>query len=393
MIRIRFFLAQGFLALLPALLVMLIAREAPDAAADFAIVLGVVGAVFSISYFGQRAYISIRGVTAIPGRAAITFRLALSLLAAGATLGIVQAMQLGLPLALFAVALKLSEGAVDVWVGLRIHTSSEAQSSKLFAAVAVVRALLVVIPVVVIGASASVENAGLLVYLAVLAAISYLLVHHDTRRMGIGGSYRVRPANLAAHGWEMRSFVAATAVCALLSTTPRLVLPYSDPGAYRSAALSLSIVPVYGLACQAIWLSNVKGMAAEFGRHARRFLLEMSLVTALVALCWPAWRFLAAHAYGLESPIDQRGFCTTLLIGVVFSGTIGLSNLFKLTRCPRNESFNYALGIGSIAFCVFVLGASVNQALFVASVAMMLYVAAFFAVLPARFARLQRQRG
>lgn len=375
MTRLRFFFAQGCLAFLPALVVLLVAREDKGRAADLSVLFGLIGATFSTSYFGQRAYIAIRGFGAIDARAAISFRLVLTLLAGGTTLAVAGGMHLGLGVALFAVAMKLSEGVVDLWVGMRIRTSSEAASSAAFVAVALGRTLLIGAPIVIVGARASTESGSMAGYLALLAAVAYLLVHRDTRRMGLGGSYRVGPRALLAHGWELRTFMAATAACAILSSTPRLVLPYTEPQTYVAAALALSIVPAYGLICQALWLTHLKGLTEQYGRSAPRFVGELILVTGGVAAAVPVWKLLAEHLYGLEEASDQAAFAATGIAGVVLFGAIGMSNLFKLTRRPRNEGLNYALGGGCILVATLVLGAPVATALLAAAALMLVFVA------------------
>ena len=78
MTKLAFFVAQGLLAFLPALLVLLVSWESAERAGDLSVALGVVGAIFSIAYFGQRAYVAIRGFDAIPFREAMSFLVRIS---------------------------------------------------------------------------------------------------------------------------------------------------------------------------------------------------------------------------------------------------------------------------------------------------------------------------
>ena len=382
MTRLRFFIAQGFMAFLPALLVMLVATDDPHYAANLSVAFGTVGAVFSISYFGQQAYVSIRGFQAIPGRHAISFRFLFSVLACATSLALIGHMDLGVSVAAFAVALKLSEGIVDVWLGIRIHSSTQELSSKLYSSVAVVRAALVGIPVVVIGARTAVESRALVEFLALLAAVGYWMAHQESKRLNLGGSYLFSPKKLGLYCWEMRSFVSATAASAVLWTLPRILLPYSNADGFSSPALSLSIVPIFGLACQAIWLSNLKGLTANLRRQAPRFLIEIGVCVALIALLGPAWQLLARTIYHLEGEEAQAAFATTALVGALFSASVTASNLFKVTPFPRNESMSYLAGIGAMLISVFVLGQSVNAALLVASAAVVTYLMIAFTFFP-----------
>ena len=389
MIRLAFFGAQGLLAFLPALLVLLIARADPEHAAQFSVTMGVVGAIFSIAYFGQRAYVAVRGFDAIACREALGFRLLLSLVAACLTLIATRGMNIGSSVALFAVGLKLSESVVDLWVGIRIRTSSDRQTSWAYLLLAATRALLIMLPLLWFGAVPLTQASWAPLYLIALAAMAYLFAHLDTRRLGVRGSYWVSPRRALRLGWEMRSFVSATAVCALLSSMPRVILPYSEAGAYSGAALALSIVPLFGLALQALWLSRLKRMTEEGPAQMRHFVVEVGAVVLVGVCAWPVWEWVARRLYSLDSTSQQESFAGMVAAGVILSAAVSLSNLFKLTTRPRNESFSYALGLGTVLGLVFLLGSSAAIAMACAAGAMGLYVWFVFRASP-NFVRLHR---
>jgi len=376
--KLRFFVAQGLLAFLPALVVMLVARHAPDDAADLSIAMGAVGAIFSIAYFGQRAYVAIRGFDVIACRQALSFPAVLSVVAGLCALAVALGLNIALGIVLFAVALKLSEGVIDLWVGVRLRLSTTEQVARAFVGVSLARALLVVLPVLVLGAYGALQSPLVAAYLAGLAVGLYALAHRDTRRLGVGGSYALSSRALWSYGWEMRAFVSATATCAVLSSLPRVILPYAAAGRYAPEAMALSIVPLCGLACQAAWLSGVKRMTEAPRKHAWTFVLEIAAIAVLVALLSPLWRWGAGAIYHLDSAGEQERFAAMMVSGVLVTGAISLSNLFKLTQRPRHESWNYVLGSASILVATFVFRTDARVALTVAAVAMSAFVLVLF---------------
>lgn len=374
MSKLRFFVGQGFLVFLPALLVLLLAPGAPKEAADLSIAMGLVGALFSISYFGQRAYVAIRGFDVIPCRQALSFRAFLSMAAASIAIAAAGGMNIAFGIVVFAAALKLSEGVIDIWVGVRLRLSSSDEVSRKFAAISVIRAVLVTLPIMVMGAYGALQSPLVVLYYLGLVALFYVIAHIDTRRLGVQGSYALSPRTMWKHGWEMRAFVSATATCALLSSLPRIILPYAAAKDYAAEAMALSIVPLCGLTFQAAWLNGMKRMADAPRKHARTFVLEVAAIVALTALLYPMWKWIAASFYGLAEVAAQARFAAMIFCGVLITGAISLSNLFKLTPRPRNESCNYLLGIVAIVIAVFLFGADARQALSAGATTMLLFI-------------------
>lgn len=370
--RLRFFLAQGILAFSPAVLVLLVTRGDAAAGGELSVALGVIGAVYSIAYLGQRGFVSVRGFDVVPGRAGITLRLAATLLAAGPALWLALARGLALELGLFVVALKLSEGIVDLWVGMRIRLSPDERSSRAFLAVSIVRTTLVLAPVALLGA-AVVSEPWMAGWLLLLFVLGYGAAHRDTARLGLAGSYAVSPRDALRYAWIMRAFAGATLVCAVLSALPRILLPTAEPASWAVPAVALSIVPIVGLAVQALWLGNVRRLSEE-PRLAPRFVAEVLGVLALTGALWPAWRLVARLAYGFEAEADAARFATTVVAGAALVAGIGLSNLCKLTDRPRMEAFSYGVGIATLALCVYGLRTSMVLALATAPVAMALFL-------------------
>jgi hypothetical protein len=172
----------------------------------------------------------------------------------------------------------------------------------------------------------------------------------------------------------MRSFAGATLVCAVLSALPRVLLPHAEPGDYAAPAVALSIVPMVGLASQALWLSHIRRMALEPARHARRFVLEIGAVVAVVGLLWPLWSQVAELAYGFDEPQQRERFASMVVAGAALTGAMGLANLFKVTDRPRMEAFTYGSGISALLLGVYALGASARASILAASIVMVLFL-------------------
>jgi hypothetical protein len=374
LIRAAFFGAQGLLSFLPALLVLLVSRSDSDRAAEFSVSLGVVGALFSIAYFGQRAYVAVRGFDTIACREAIGFRAMLTVIATLLAVLLTFGMSIPLSIALFAVGLKLSESIIDLWVGIRIRTSSDRQSSMLYLQVAALRAVLITAPILMFGADRLIASYWGVPYLLLLAGAGYLMAHLDTRRLGIDGGYWVSPKRAIRVGWEMRSFVSATAVCALLSSMPRVILPYAESGTYSGPALALSVVPLFGLAFQALWLSRLKRMTAEGAAQVRWFVLEVAVIAAACCMLSPLWEWGAKEVYHLEASAQREGFAQMVAAGVILTAAVSLSNLCKLTSRPRNESLSYAFGLTVVLVSVFALGMTTATAMLSAAALMALFL-------------------
>jgi hypothetical protein len=158
--RLRYFLAQGILAFSPAVLVLLVTREDAPSGGDLSVALGVVDALYSVAYLGQRGYVSVRGFDQVPARAGLTLRIAASLLMATPALLVSWGMGLALHLAMFVVAMKLTESLVDLWVGMRVRLSNDEANSRDFLVVAVLRTVLVLTPVVWLGRPAPCATPG-----------------------------------------------------------------------------------------------------------------------------------------------------------------------------------------------------------------------------------------
>lgn len=389
MTRLRFFIAQAGLAFLPPFVVLLVAQEEGRNAAELSIVFAVVGAVFSISYCGQRSYIAIRGLQVIDAKTAVRFRSTLSLAACLVTLLLGVCLNLGISLVAFAIGMKLSEGIVDLWAGIQLWATNGRRASWLFVRVSLVRAMLIGVPVLLLGPSAVTQNPVAVLYLVALALIGLVLVHRDLRRRGLLGSRECTIGGLLACGKELRSYMAATASCAILASIPRLILPFADHMQYTAAGLALSIVPVFGLVFQALWLAQLKRLVEDLPRNAPRFVLEVALLVSVVGAGHHLWRWIGGEVYGLVQVQEQAVFSEVLIAGAALFGAIALMNIFKLTVRPRNESFAYVIGSIVTATGVVICGLSVSDGLYLAAAIML----AFLVFVGARGARADLRPG
>lgn len=359
------------------------------AVADFALLIGVSSAAFTLALLGLRTRILLDQLETFADADYLYLQMAATM-----TMALVIAVSgfvLDAPPALLAavVLLRVGDSALDLVLG--IDQVRRDQSRQLYGYLkgSSVKLLLVTLSFVVAELSQAVSAftafAGACLAHAIYAWVLFVgRIHVSNAQWAPLDSKKLL---LLAKG--AFAFCVAQFVCAFLTSAPRFALPgFSDRELAGAAGAALSVSTFIGMVYFAIWLrwGPRFGKVGLSGRSAAFFLSELALVFVLIELAlWLMAAPLMSMVYGLQAATHLSLAVGILMSSGVFFLVMTISNLFKVTRTPWAESAAYLGGLlAMIAEGLFAANQSIANLLMIGALGMMSVQAIF---LVASFAR------
>ncbi len=370
--KFYFFLGQGFLASIAPVAVMIQSRFDHHTAATLSIALSIVSVIFSISYFGQRAYIVVKGNSEVSYEVAGAFRVWSIIAAVIASLLFCYVTKLALIIPMMVILLKLSEAAIDFWNGVMIYEQGTTVASKKFFYLTSLRALLLIAALIFLhGLIDKPLQISVLLIAVVVVTYAYCIynVYHISRIQKLA---MLDIGKLINASQKMFPFVLATSVCAVLSASPRWTIALLPHGQFFTVdAISLSAIPILVLLYQALWISSLRNLTTNFIPAFKKLVFQVLLVSTLMMLTYPVWPYIIRFVYKITPPVEVQHFSYVVAAGIVFFAAMSLQNVFKAIR-PLYESLGYVLGVSGIIFAVVVLRLPIQNGLLLGALAMLL---------------------
>jgi hypothetical protein len=334
--------------------------EGLSAVGEFAALSGMSAIIYMVAWAGFRGLMVADRLETFSVRQFVFARALLAVLG-GAALAL-GGWAFGFAPALIAatVCLRAGEGIVDLALGLQQVREPET-SIRSYGVNNAVRAGVVVVPTVaamlgwVGGGGTFVAGFSLLSVLVAAGLVlpAFFRAWEPHRR-----SARPYWELLAKAFW----FGTAGAVCAAVTSLPRVLLPAFDLSEqqFGSAGAALSVATFFGMAFYGSWLRWAPRLrvGAVGVQQVRRFAFETTLI--LVVLLFAAWFLLSplvAWLYRLPSGGSEVFVREILVAAPVFFAAMNFANLFKATASPWLETTAYLLPLfGGLAIAVLIGG-------------------------------------
>jgi len=371
------YLSQIALAFLPALLVVLTAREDLHLAAEMSFAFAVVGVIFSIFYLGQRPYVSIHGFLLGSKNKDVMFRVG-NLIVATVLIFLISAFEERMSWAIgLAISVKFSEAFIDLRNGFDVYQTNVQTASRRLFVRATLRAGVIILGVMMLWGRMEGEYSTLIFICLVVALLAFVDVLFDSDCV----SYKLPTLMEYRSGYKKLSFFSiATLFCSVLSAAPRFVLSPSSTE-NQIALVALSAAPVFAVLFQALWLSSISKLKELNLSTLLIFFAELSAVVILIVLAKPIWLSLVSILYGIEDVVLLDVFSSVVIAMSLFFPAMTLMNIFKYHHA-WGESLGYLLALLSILVCFYAFGVDIIWSVVAAAAAMLfvffIYIAFIF---------------
>lgn len=336
LVRLAAFLGLGVVSFLPVVIVAYVSRHNIKTASEISITFAYVGLVYTVFYFGQRAYLSFNANDDIYEH--LIFRL-INIFLASLLLVLIGSF-VGLPgfIITLAISIKLSEALMDLRYGYITKIKDANRASREYCITGFFRACLF-FSVFLLFPNPSIHNYYFYVFagggLFVALLVRYVVLKDLVMSM--------RSYSLENYFSSLRlNFVFALSAfsCGIVIAAPRLLL--AGGAGVELQAVALSLAPLLGLMFQAIWISNINKVHAG-GKAILFFLAETLLLLSIIYFSSPLWGKGISIFYGdaIRGGLDL--FVDVLLASAVFFSVISFLNVLK-ARLPMFEFFIHILG-------------------------------------------------
>ncbi len=372
--KIYYIFAQGLLAMLSPLIVMIESRQDHTSAAILSVGLSVVGAFYSLLYFGQSPYLSIRGFQAISIEHSVVFRVLNSFIAALFSVAVCFMLNVSLSVTLIVILIKMSEAIIDLWVGLSIFIYGSRATSKTYIKISALRTFFILLFIYAAGgvAGSSINQIVLFLIVTIVSCFIFVLYNfHGKYHLNAFTFFSIKRYFKYCH--LMSQFFLATAACAMISTFPRWLITYVDNHEnYIIDAIALSIIPVVGLVFQSVWFSTINKITINFAKSAKRFILQISMMALLIICTFPAWHFLIKMLYHIEISSEVIRFEKMVFVGILYFAAMSIQNIFK-ALWPIGEAFGYVTGSIILISTAMLFHFDIIICLIISAIAMVIY--------------------
>lgn len=334
----------GAAALLPVASIFLVRESGLEIAGHLAYSQGLFSLVFSLTNFGLRPYLAIRGLEDRDYPVHLFLRLGgcLVILAVWSVAAILELLP---ALLSFGVAiLRVGDAVQDFSFGVRQATQETTGILKGYT-----RDVLLRLAVFAVCLAGGEWFSGSALYGFVVGAIgsAVWVVTVEGHRLHSRGWRGIAVDRVPAILTAAAPYAFSTMSVALIMVLPRLLAErYYAGEVFGAAGVALMTVTVFGMAFYTNWVrANVEFRKRGFDLPIlRRFLGELVLVLVVLVGALQAVVPVLGWAYSVQDR-ELLGLIFRIgAAGVVFNASIGIMNLFKVSRRPGSEAIVYLCG-------------------------------------------------
>ncbi|MCD1638039.1 hypothetical protein K7H92_04880 [Pseudomonas stutzeri] len=353
----------GIASLLPVVIVAYISRFDVGLASDASISFAYTGLVFTVLYFGQRAYLSLNAEDNFHSH--LIFRLTNTAIASLLVFVISFFVDLPLFFVVFAISIKLSESLMDLRYGYAIKVSGVSVASKEYMVIGLLRLLLFGCMFAIF----SVPSKDNYIYHSAAGILFFFLIlFYCARLQDCTAKYNF--SNYFKALGVYAPFAMSALSSGLVTAGPRIFLVGGSD--VEIQAIALSLAPLLGLLFQTVWISNLSKLndSAFRVKKVSIFTLEVAFLLVAIFIFSPVLRKVISVFYGGVEGKDLTHFVEILLASAVFFFVMALLNLLKLYR-PGYEFVVHALGVVFYCIAYVLLKMSVPASLCATSIFML----------------------
>jgi len=349
----------------PVMLIQIVATKNFGLAADLSKFFAIGTVVYAFLYMGQRQYINIYGPVCTE-RGDFLFRLFNMVLASSIVYLFLTIEGADVNVFFLVAGFKLSEATVDFLFGhYNFKYGFESGSYKYFQA-SIFRVIILLSvslifwyfnPLAIEDVLLDSSSYLFLFSLAALFSILFLfegsLLDLDYKKVLL----------------KMLPFSVSASICSLVLLLPRWIVPESSQGV-DEFLVAFSIVPVFGVALNTLFASNISLAKTNIKKAFLKMLLITSGLLLLVIISFDVQMIIISYFYGLDDNSSSH-FAESIFFGCLLYSSILFANFFKFKNVLY-ESYCYIAGILTMSIILYFSG-DINLSIFISSVAMLLF--------------------